>query len=244
MLLAVMVVTPCFAQEVETDGLFSIDGTLWNIFRIEISITEKKPYLSLPEFHSNKIGFYQNKVYTCNENWCSHDQHMAYIDTPVVSIAYYVPPNPFIGYSCVMQPVGVGVVIMRSLYTEGRPPHPTYRVLDYSMGIMFKVENNWIPEETIYTSPDQGEQGTILTDMLIHGRNTTFESNPPVEVSFDPPDGLTISNIVVLSDGVITFDLEIAVDAPVGMKRVIVVYDDGDKVLENDSGFEVLPNSN
>ena len=35
-LMAVMVATPCLAQEVEPDGLFSIEGTAWQVCRIGI----------------------------------------------------------------------------------------------------------------------------------------------------------------------------------------------------------------
>ena len=37
-LMVVMVATPCFAQEVEPDGLFSLDGTLWRYSGLEMEI--------------------------------------------------------------------------------------------------------------------------------------------------------------------------------------------------------------
>jgi hypothetical protein len=112
------------------------------------------------------------------------------------------------------------------------------------MALLIKIDDNWTPPEQIMSiSPNQGEQGTTLTDVSIWSRNTTFDDDSPVEISFDPPDGLTISNINVISNTVIEFDLDIAVDAPVGTKRVIVTYDDGRKVVDSrcnaTCGFEV-----
>ena len=114
--------------------------------------------------------------------------------------------------------------------------------LMFKIGFMFRVEDNWIPEETILgISPEYGLQGATLTCFL-SSSFTTFEQNPPVEIRFDPPDGLTVSNVDVVSDDGIYFDLAISVDAPVGTKRVIVIYDDGNKVVENsDVVFEVIP---
>jgi hypothetical protein len=116
----------------------------------------------------------------------------------------------------------------------------------FSISILNKAEDNWIPPEFIFLiGPSHGEQGTTLTDVNIWSTNTFFQENPPVEVIFDPPDGLTVSNINVKSNTTIGFDLEIAVDAPVGTKEIYVVYDDGKKVVEcgentfADYGFEV-----
>jgi len=116
----------------------------------------------------------------------------------------------------------------------------------FIISILNKAEDNWTPPESIFMiSPDQGEQGTTLKDVTIRSINTTFQDNSPVQIIFDPPDGLTISNINVKSNTNIGFDLQIAVDAPVGTKRVIVIYDDGKKVVDSsdvlfgDGGFEV-----
>ena len=37
-LIAIMVATPCLAQEIETDGLFSIEGTMWKALPIGMGI--------------------------------------------------------------------------------------------------------------------------------------------------------------------------------------------------------------
>jgi hypothetical protein len=50
-LMAVMITTPCFAQEVEPEGLFSIEGTSWLI------VYFRDVYLKY------YFGFYEGDVY-------------------------------------------------------------------------------------------------------------------------------------------------------------------------------------
>jgi hypothetical protein len=204
-LIVVMIATPCFAQEVETDGLFSIEGTLWSLAKTE-----------------SYYGFSDGTVYFCG-NVCLALTASSYIDFPFFCLFSYHDKNS-IGY--IFPIIGMGIVFYRSGDKD----------------ILIKTENNWTPPEVIsYIVPREGEQGTTLTDILITCLNTTFQDDPPVEISFDPPDGLTVSNINVTSNTEIEFDLEIAVDAPIGERQVIVTYDDGNKFLEEDNAFEVLP---
>ena len=56
-LIAVMVSTPCFAQEVETDGMFSIEGTKWETL---ISFSLFPFPWPMPKF---SIGFWGGGVY-------------------------------------------------------------------------------------------------------------------------------------------------------------------------------------
>lgn len=88
-------------------------------------------------------------------------------------------------------------------------------------------------------SPSSGQQESTLTDVTITARNTTFRDNPPVEILFSPPDGLTVSNISTVSNTEVEFDLQISVDAPVGFKTVIVTWDDSTKSITGESQFEV-----
>ena len=116
---------------------------------------------------------------------------------------------------------------------------------NFGIGIMLKIDNNWKPEEIFQSiSPNRGDQGTTLTDVHIQCVNTFFQDNPPVEINFIPPDGLTVSNINVKNNSIIEVDLEIAVDARIGWRGVIITYDNGNEFLEEDNAFEVLPNSN
>jgi len=140
-----------------------------------------------------------------------------------------------------MSPLGFGVGFM--IQGVGFPAQPA--LWKYLLTII-KTNDNWIIIETVSgISPNQGEQGTTLTYVILYGgKYTTFQDNHPVEVNFDPPDGLTVSNIDVTSNDTIIFDLEIAVDAPVGYKNVIVVYDNGKKSVECDEKFLVTEKTN
>ena len=60
-LMAVMVATPCFAQEVETDANFSLHGTQWEV----TPITET----DLITDHS-LLSFYHDQVYMCSPEHC------------------------------------------------------------------------------------------------------------------------------------------------------------------------------
>jgi hypothetical protein len=47
----------------------------------------------------------------------------------------------------------------------------------------------------------------------------------------------------VISNTEIEFDLEIAADAPTGLKTIVVVYDDGDESIVGNNVFVVLENT-
>ena len=230
-LMVVMIVPPCLAQEIEPHGLFSIEGTLWNVCGIKMRC--KEPYFPPPE--CNSMGFKQGMVYRLYDFGFWPEDFLSYIDTPVVSVVY--SSSIFVPHIYIMQPTGgIGAYMSYGCYGHFGV------ICSFEIGIMYKVENNWIaPEIILQTAPTHGVQGTTLTNVKITSINTTFQDDPPVEISFDPPDGLTVSNINVESNTSIKFDLEIAVDAPVGTKHVIVTYDDGKKSIEsiNDGDFHV-----
>ena len=69
--------------------------------------------------------------------------------------------------------------------------------------------------------------------------NTTF-TDGNVDVTFSPPDGLTVSGISVQSDTEIQFDLQIAVDAPFGQKSVTVTYGSPQKAVIGSGVFTVI----
>ena len=90
-------------------------------------------------------------------------------------------------------------------------------------------------------SPNEGKQESTLTGVTITGKNTKFQDKPPVEVSFTPDDGLTVSSISTISNTEIEFDLTIAVDAPTTFRGVTVTYDGGSIIISDSNVFEVLP---
>ena len=134
-LIVAMIATPCFAQKIEPDGLFSIEGTLWNVCRI--GIKSRPPYFYPPE--CNSMGFHNGNLYSCYETGCSDAYSRGfYIDSPVLSIAFNPPGLDLY----VMQPTsGIGLYL-HSGCGGG------YGVTCYFLiGMMLKVENNWAPPE-------------------------------------------------------------------------------------------------
>jgi hypothetical protein len=95
-----------------------------------------------------------------------------------------------------------------------------------------------IPPEFGAINPDQGEQESTLS-VEIACINTTFRDDGFSEILFSPNDGLTVSNVVVLSNTEIEFELEIAADAPVGIKTVTVIWDNGTQFVTGANVFEV-----
>lgn len=86
-------------------------------------------------------------------------------------------------------------------------------------------------------SPDEVVQEQTYKNVTITGVNTTFRDNPPVTITFTPSEGLTISNISIISNTRIEFDLEVATNAPTGKRSVTVTYDNGSQLI---AGANVL----
>ena len=133
--IVLLVATPCFAQEIEPDGLFSVEGTLWNVCYITItfSLSIGQPF----SMYCNRMGFYEG-AYWCVEDECRLGGFL-YIDSPVLSIAYVLP---FRGYFTllVMQPIGIGI----GIGYKDLSPHPSF---EYSIFLMYKIDNNWTPHD-------------------------------------------------------------------------------------------------
>ena len=141
-LMVVLVATPCFAQEVEPDGLFSIEGTEWNVCRLGIQRIEGKWNPYPPECYTLK--FANGSIEQCFEkNRCRFHAAWTYIDSPVLSIAYTsnygmtsrADNSPLY----VMQPtVGMGITTTLGECEGGTTCY-------FLIGIMFKVEDHWTP---------------------------------------------------------------------------------------------------
>jgi hypothetical protein len=139
--MVVLIVTPCFAQEVKPEGMLSVDGTLWSYCAVGFII-------SIPPFFGilcGEIGFYQGNVYFCYNDRCSPSTD-SYYDLGVVSIAYAISQGYFA--LAIIQPNGFGV---RSEieYHSGTCPgyHCSPPSFVYDIGIMFKINDNWTPQE-------------------------------------------------------------------------------------------------
>jgi hypothetical protein len=74
-------------------------------------------------------------------------------------------------------------------------------------------------------TPESGNRESTLTDVEISCFNTTFSDDPSVSIQFNPPEGLTVSNINTISNTRVEFDLQIDVNAPTGSKTITVTWD-------------------
>jgi len=220
-LMALMVSTPCFAQEIETDGIFSIEGTRWQGCPTWMILPS--PQIGCNESGGYEIGFYQRKVYNSMGSFIGRVRLSFFVDMLGVSTYFgytIAPPSGTIWVTGFMFPaVGLGIGV-----TFGS----THLIIPiFSISILNKAEDNWIPPESIFMiSPFQGEQGTTLTDVTIMTEHTTLEDDGVRTILLMPPSGLAVSNINVISNTEVKFDLEIPVDAPVGSKEVYVALND------------------
>ena len=240
-LMALVFVTPCLAQEVETDGLFSIEGTRWRSCGISSSIQfglggSGSGFNFNIGCSGNSYWFHEGKVYSCNSSdYCSSLPASSYIDTPLVSIAYIGQSFLQDLYLFIMQPSGFGVYTrLYSLVLGG----------GFETGIMFKVDDNWPGEPAFGSiSPNQAEQETTLT-LEISALNTRFRDDPPVFIQFSPPEGLTVLNVTTISNTEIEFNLEIAADALLGQRSVTVTYGNPPSTVTGNAVFDVFERTN
>lgn len=134
LVIIVMVAAPCFA-EVEPDGFFSVDGTLWGVCNIEF-ISNKSPFFYMN--CDNELSFYQRMVFfNQGGNW-TQLSYPSYVDLPVISVAYDI--NPLHYFLAIMQPaIGLGVLSWVEYHPGGcNRGGCTNSSLEYRMGIMFK----------------------------------------------------------------------------------------------------------
>ena len=118
-LMALMITTPCFAQEVEPEGFFSIEGTLWQALSMGVQIL---PFPSLVSLDW-EFGFYGGKKYIL-------------FPYTHLSAGGGVLPS----YFFILQPIGIGIAI--------EIVGPYYRrPLYLTVGLLIKIDDNWTPPE-------------------------------------------------------------------------------------------------
>ena len=140
-LMVAMIATPCLAQEVEPEGIFSIEETVWQALPISLQI------FPLPWIEPNdnlEFGFYGGEVYPDLQ---SVDKSF-YMDMLVFSIfaAGYsmsnnLGPVTTSAYFGILQPIGIGTVIV-STYQCCPLPIPTI-----SIALLIKTGDTWTPAE-------------------------------------------------------------------------------------------------
>jgi len=144
-LMVALVATPCFAQEIEPDGMFSLHGTLWKGYGLSFYI-KIEPFV-FPDLESMYgLAFYKGDVYGGVSN------NASYIDLLVVSICYdivFIKDKAWRIFLGIMQPIGIGVYTKLE-YTpsfQWNPGTTSQPAFIYTIGIMLKVDNNWTPPE-------------------------------------------------------------------------------------------------
>lgn len=141
-LMLVMTATPCLAQEIEPEGMFSLDGTRWR--GLAIAFFPFPPFVIVG---TEYIGFYNGKVYGYRSygDYYFPIEESSYIDLPMVSIAYSIEGIPSEAGSislAIMQPIGIGVMTSIDIMNFYPPKIPFFTI-----GIMFKADDNWTPPE-------------------------------------------------------------------------------------------------
>jgi hypothetical protein len=119
------------------DGLFSIEGTRWGYCHIVLYTSE--PFITT---ECGSLGFYQGAIYSCiEESNCSllpDDLFTySYYDLLVFSIVNITFPRGSGSEAIILLPYGLGF----SMAIHSNPG------LFSSIGIMFRVDNDWIPPE-------------------------------------------------------------------------------------------------
>ena len=131
-LMVVMITTPCFALEVETDGIFSLDGTLW---RITGQIGRQGYY----------YGFNQGNVYYLEGSECWKEEVGFYVDSLLTSIFMTYSSRELDGKTYVdvkygnMLPIGIGFTTGISKSEDGDP-----RI---NRNVLIKWDYNWTSQE-------------------------------------------------------------------------------------------------
>jgi hypothetical protein len=144
-LIAVLIATPCVAQEIEPDGPFSLHDTRWECL-IMIQILPY-PILSSPPLYNCHYGFYNGEVYP---NLPGSIVTSFYVDMIVASVFGYVtriaeclncdPTLPVIGFG-IMQLLGIGTVI-NYVPRFGMIPLPWFYT-----EVLIKANDDWAPPD-------------------------------------------------------------------------------------------------
>jgi len=144
-LMVILVATPCFAQEVETDGFFSIEGTTWGCIGVRNSWFEfllGDPFMSL---YYELVYFTDRSVQTSSGNIGILGNVDTYSDFLLFSVAWR-GSNRFASYPgfMILQPaLGVGMfnsIIWWSFCWGAGCGDPI--PIGVNFGYMFKVDDD------------------------------------------------------------------------------------------------------
>ena len=144
-LMVAMVATPCLAQEIETEGLFSIEGTTWKCIGVAIQILEP-PFISL---YNETVIFEDRTVQTTSGNIGILQYGYPPLDFLVLSVAGAVLLDAAFRRdyaTMVLQPT-IGVGMFSSIIWEvDRYSRGDKKIIGFGFGFMFKVgDDDWTP---------------------------------------------------------------------------------------------------
>ena len=254
LLIVVMIVTPCFAQELEPEWIFSLHGTAWKVLA-EYLIFPPPVIIGPIGDEEPDVGFYRGKLYKIYSSGEAYIYGASfYIDMIVssffidYSFMYWSSISTHVGGGVpeynfgIALPIGIGMWVKWAYQWYRHPLLPFIRI-----ELLIKTEDNWIPQPPaeISISPKQGEQGTILTNAQITFLNTTV--GHVHNMFFNLPDGVAISNWTVISDTQVECDINIAADAQIGFRNIEIFYNDDNglyKHLLRYDAFEVIEKTN
>ena len=148
-LIAVMVATPCLAQEVEPDGLFSLHGTKW----VTMEVFMELPWIRA-SYDSFYLGFYNKQTYFSDDGIQWNDQGIyewnSYVDLGLISfINLSMMTGPGFDFRIAVTPLGVGTIMSFGIIIyQGTPPFPQPRNAFWlRIGLMIKLDNDWTPPD-------------------------------------------------------------------------------------------------
>ena len=133
-IMVVMIATPCLAQEIEPDGLFSLEGTEWR--RIGVAIRT-----AIPPFRpiDDTVYFTDRTVQTTSGTIAIIWDVDNYLDFLVLSVAW--GGSIYHRAMMILQPaIGVGV-FSGLVYDMSRITSPP-RLVGVSFGVMFKIDDD------------------------------------------------------------------------------------------------------
>ena len=98
--------------------------------------------------------------------------------------------------------------------------------------------------EFVSIAPNEMEPGNVNTQIELEAECTLFEEGN-ILILFNPPEGITIHDIIVEDSTTLSFLIDVAKDTPVGFKDVVVTYDVGNQVysINGVNLLEVLPSA-
>lgn len=144
-LMAVMLATPCFAQEVETEGIFSLHGTEWHMLPIGLQILPF-PWIFYAPNYGFSFGFHNGTVYPLRlGDYYYIDLLVFSIFGPRITLTTHIGthiggPGQGFSYFGILQPIGIGILV-----EFGQLVRPPFYPFMTRMFLLIKTDDNWTP---------------------------------------------------------------------------------------------------